>query len=304
MPRWKAHKGNDMSLLAIGGSLLGGLFSSRGASKAADAQERAARQQIDLQRGIYDDTTQRFQPFYGQGLDAFNALRYEVMGGNRPTIGSGLTIEEIQTQGPSTTETYMDGGPREGVEATRTVPGAMQTQYGVGGQVFDTRDAAQQYLDAQGTPYRGFEASPGYQFRLQQGQDAISGSAAAQGNYFSGNTMKALNDYGQNMASQEYNNYLRNLGSLASSGQAAAGNQANAAANFGGMATQALGNIGNAQAAGAIGQANAINQGIGNALGAWQYGQMMQQQPATQPASRAPMNSLRPNSMGYTSLFG
>lgn len=280
-----------MSLLAIGGSLLGGLLSSRSASKAADAQERAAQQQVDLQRGIYDDTVNRFAPFYSQGTDAFNALRYEIMGGGLPNIGSGLSIEEVQTQGPSRTETYMAGGPR-GMEATRTIPGPMTTQYAVGGQTFGTRGEAQQFIDSQGTPYRGFTETPGYQFRLQQGQDAISGSAAAQGNYFSGNTMKALSDYNQNMGSQEYGNYLSRLGSLAGMGQSAAGNQAAAGANFGSMAGQAIGNMGNAQSAGYIAQGNAWNDAIGNALGAWAYGQNMQG--GTQPSALAPTTSLRP----------
>ncbi|MGL4309162.1 MAG: hypothetical protein ACRCSU_01650, partial [Paracoccaceae bacterium] len=37
-------------------------------------------------------------------------------------------------------------------------------------------------------------------------------------------------------------------------------------------ASQAYGNMGNAQAAGAIGQANAFNDMIGNVVGAAQYG--------------------------------
>ena len=49
-------------------------------------------------------------------------------------------------------------------------------------------------------------SDPSYQFRLQQGQDAIQSSAAAQGGLLSGATLKALQGYGQDMASQEYSN--------------------------------------------------------------------------------------------------
>lgn len=49
-----------------------------------------------------------------------------------------------------------------------------------------------------------FEADPGYQFRLQQGQDLIEGSAAARGGLFSGETGKSLQEFGQGLASQEY----------------------------------------------------------------------------------------------------
>lgn len=121
--------------------------------------------------------------------------------------------------------------------------------------------------------FAGFQASPGYQFRLNEGQRMLEGSAAAAGNLYSGNTLRALTDYGQGMASNEYGNYIARLGSLAGMGQAAAGNQANAGANFAAGAGQAIAGLGNAQAAGAIGGGNAINQGIGNALGAWQYAQ-------------------------------
>lgn len=49
-----------------------------------------------------------------------------------------------------------------------------------------------------------FEADPGYQFRLEEGMKALEGSAAARGGLFSGETGKSLQQYGQNLASQEY----------------------------------------------------------------------------------------------------
>lgn len=53
----------------------------------------------------------------------------------------------------------------------------------------------------------GFQTDPGYQFRLQQGLNAIEHSAAARGGRAGGDTLKALQEYGQNFASNEYNNY-------------------------------------------------------------------------------------------------
>lgn len=120
-----------------------------------------------------------------------------------------------------------------------------------------------------------FQESPGYAFAFNEGQRALEGSAAAGGNLRSGATMKALTNYGQGMANQEYGNWLSRLGSLAGMGQAAAGNQAAAGANFGQMSSNALSGLGNAQSAGAIAQGNAIQGGISNALGAYQMNQMM-----------------------------
>jgi hypothetical protein len=49
-------------------------------------------------------------------------------------------------------------------------------------------------------------ADPGYQFRLQQGQEALERSGAALGVTNTGGTLKDILDYGQRAASQEYGN--------------------------------------------------------------------------------------------------
>lgn len=50
-----------------------------------------------------------------------------------------------------------------------------------------------------------------YKFRLAQGQQALERSAAAKGMLGSGNTMAALLDYGQGLASTEYGNEFNRL---------------------------------------------------------------------------------------------
>lgn len=47
---------------------------------------------------------------------------------------------------------------------------------------------------------------PGFQFRLQEGERALQNSAAAKGGLLSGNTARAMQQYGQDYASNEYNN--------------------------------------------------------------------------------------------------
>lgn len=77
-----------------------------------------------------------------------------------------------------------------------------------------------------------FEADPGYQFRKQEGINALDASAAARGRLLSGAQDKAVTRYGQNFASHEYDKaYQRNaqaktnsfnqLASLARVGQVA-----------------------------------------------------------------------------------
>ena len=51
-------------------------------------------------------------------------------------------------------------------------------------------------------------ASPGFQSRFQTGQQGLERSAAAHGTILNGGTQKALAEYGQNYASNEYNNLV------------------------------------------------------------------------------------------------
>lgn len=51
-----------------------------------------------------------------------------------------------------------------------------------------------------------FQQDPSYQWRLQQGQKLLERGAAARGTLLSGGFQKALQDYGQGAASQEYGN--------------------------------------------------------------------------------------------------
>ncbi len=55
------------------------------------------------------------------------------------------------------------------------------------------------------------EATPGYQFRMNQGMQALERTAAAKGNLLSGNTLAAAQEFGQGLASQEYNNRINQL---------------------------------------------------------------------------------------------
>ena len=111
----------------------------------------------------------------------------------------------------------------------------------------------------------GFQGSPGYQWQLQQGQQAIQNTAAAKGGVASGNTLKALTSYGQGLANQDWYNYLNQLSGLAGSGQNAAVNLGAAGQNY---ATAAGNNslaIGNAQAQNYVTQSQ-IGQNQTNAL--------------------------------------
>lgn len=119
--------------------------------------------------------------------------------------------------------------------------------------------------------YEGFQATPGYQFALDEQRKAVEASAAARGGLFSGGTMQAVQERGNNLANMEFGNYLSRLSGQATMGQNAAAQSATINTNTANGVSNALGSIGNAQAAGAIGVGNALNSGIQNGVGAWQY---------------------------------
>jgi hypothetical protein len=126
-----------------------------------------------------------------------------------------------------------------------------------------------------------FKQDPGYQFRLQEGLKQLGHQASVRGGLVSGQTLKGLQDYAQNSASNEYTNAfnryqteraarLQPLQSLAGVGQTAANTLGAAGQNYASSVGNALINQGvNAGNAGMVG-ANAYGSalsGIGSAYG-------------------------------------
>lgn len=167
-------------------------------------------------------------------------------------------------------------------EETRDLIRGDMAPYRQGGQQAQNALMFETGLGPRPEGYGGYQQSPGYDFRLGEGVNALDMSAAAGGDLFSGRTGKAITEYGQNFATQDYGNYLNRLSGLAGSGQNAAAASGTALTNNNAMVNQALGAQGNAAAAGAVGMGNAFNQGLGNAVGAYQYQQANQYQGSPQ----------------------
>lgn len=118
---------------------------------------------------------------------------------------------------------------------------------------------------------------PSYQFRLGEGLKALDRQAAMRGGLISGGAIKAAQEYGQQSASQEYqnafnryqtnrSNLLQPLGSLVNSGQNAAANTGAAAGNYSTTASNNLTSAGAAQAAGGVDASNALTGGLNTYL--------------------------------------
>ncbi len=99
-------------------------------------------------------------------------------------------------------------------------------------------------------------STPGYQFRMDQGMDALNNSLAARGGLFSGNALRETQALGQGIADQTYNDYIAQLSRQSGSGQLAAA----------GMGDY-MQDIGNINANRVAGENNSINSMIAGILG-------------------------------------
>jgi hypothetical protein len=156
-----------------------------------------------------------------------------------------------------------------------------------------------------------FQADPGYGFRMSEGMKGLERSAAARGGLLSGSTLKGIQRYGQDLASQEYTNAfnryqternarLNPLQSLAGVGQTATNQLGAAGQNYATGAGEALGAGAQARASGYMGMANAAAGGLGQYMN---YGQQQQQnsllQQALNRSSTYGGGRLNPNSGEY-----
>lgn len=234
----------------IGGSIAGSLISADAAGEAADTQAAAAGQSAATQKAISDQQI------------ALQREQFE---------------RQVELQKP-----WREAGEQA---LNKLIPLSDYEKFGMS----------------------KFEADPGYAFRLSEGQKALERQAAARGGLISGSALKAASRYGQEMGSQEYinafNRYqtertarLQPLQSLAGVGQTStqqlgAAGQAMTAGitgslgNYANAASEAYGAAGQARASGYVGQANAINQGLGTYLNYTQTQNML--------------NRLSPRTPGY-----
>jgi hypothetical protein len=252
----------------------------------------------------------------GQAIDGFAIEEIPGQGGNvtfQGNFGSndGMTafVDGQRISGDINSNADMD--------RIRAMYGGQggQSSFRVGDQTFGTRQEAEAFVNSQpamgpqttggmqytpiqfpddpNTGIDAFEASPGYQFRLDEGMKAIERAAAARGLRLSGSTLMDSARFGQGLASDEFGRFYgrqvdqygreyaaatddyargynqvadqRNLlSSIAGIGQTATQQQIGAGTNFANATSGNLLNMGSAQAQGYMGRADAVTGGINN----------------------------------------
>ena len=120
-----------------------------------------------------------------------------------------------------------------------------------------------------------FQTSPGYQFRLQQGQNSIQNLLASKGGLKSGAAMRALEEYAQGTASSEYGNQIGYLNNLANIGQNSANMLSNIEMQSGGAGAAYVQQAGMAMANRDAQMGNIIGGGMSQ-IGGTMFGMGMQ----------------------------
>jgi len=214
---------------------------------ALDQQLRVAAETRDAQIAQSRMTKEEQLAFAGKTKDEQMAIAREVLGKQE---GAYNPYQQAGLAGQNQLMNYLGIGADKGSQG-----------YG-------------QYATAQFTP-EAFLANqdPGYGFRMQEGLKAVDAQAAARGGLISGAALKASQRFGQDMASQEYQNAFNRyqtsrqntLGSyqgLQGVGMQAAGGLSNAAGTYGQTGFNALSNYGQTGA-------NAIGTAGAQAIGAY-----------------------------------
>lgn len=291
--------------------LAGAAMSSSAAKSAARTQKDAAAYAADVQREMFDISRAQQAPFMQSGYSANDVLSRLL--GLAPGGTGGIKLPTAPGEidqgavGMPDWQQYLLDNPdvaahpvfskdpqlhyeRHGKSEGRKLPTIQKPTTAAGGGELDEQGYAKDntglptgFLTQLFTP-DAFKAGmdPGYQWRLQQGAQGVMNTAAAGSGALSGPALKALMDYNQGAASQEYqaafNRFQTQQGNIFQRLTAMAGLGQNAAAGVGNQAVATGGNIGanivggaNAAAAGQIGAANAWGGALSDlgAIGAW-----------------------------------
>jgi len=178
------------SLISGGASLLGGIMGSRSAKKAAEMQAQSAREQLALQKSMYDETSARNRPFYDSGIGANNRLATLLgTGGNvgdaeYGSMTNNFSMDDyLNNQDPSYNFMLTEG--QKALNAQNAATGGAQSGAAM-------KAAARYGQDYAGTKYN--EAFNRYQNNRSNLYNMLSGQSAA-GQASANNTATAGQNY-------------------------------------------------------------------------------------------------------------
>ena len=243
----------------VAAAVVGGAYlTSRASKKAAGTQAASADRSTDAQERMFERQVELQEPFREAGLAGQNRLLQLLGVSTKPeALSAGASAEE-------------------------------KAQYAKDLAAYNALTKSKDYGKYASAEFGmdKFQADPGYAFRMSEGLKALDRTAASRGGLFSGSALKGAQRYGQDLASQEYQNAfnryqtartntLNPFASLAGVAQSSSNTLSNAAGQFGQQIGSNIIGAGNAAAAGQVGSANAIASGLGQGINFYQNQQMM-----------------------------
>lgn len=261
----------SMGAALLGSAIIGGVGSAVSGSKnskaiknATAAQTASNAEATALQREARNQNIGFQQPFYQTGLAANNRINSLL----------GLSVpQQQQIQQP---QFAMNGYSPPGMNQMGYMnENPMIGDYGYQGMQGTMTQPTNELADAQ-QAFGDWRDNTGYQFRFNEGIRAIDAGAPIRN---SGATLKARQQYGQNIGSQEFYNYLGALTGQQNVGTGAAnalsGVNSTYANNAGQIAQQQGQNLANSAVARANNSNNTLNgitSSFSNVLGAFAGG--------------------------------
>lgn len=221
----------------VGAQLFGSSRKKKAAKKAAAEKYRAIADVTQILTKGYDEVVKTLTTGYDTASDYIRtgsaSARQSILAAGQETRSriekaTGLGIAEFQA--------YADTG-KDALGRLRQLSG----------------------LDG-GADFSPFLNSPEYQFAFKEGSRALDQSAIARGDLLSGNTVQAAQQFGQGLASTQFNNYYNRLAGLADTGF-------NASKNISDLRTgeaEFLGNLAGQEGSNLANLALRESSGIGN----------------------------------------
>lgn len=266
-----------LAAVGLAAGAAGSVISSAGANKAsknaantaANSATQTAAMNNALTRDIYNQNAAALSPYMQRGNAAGNQINalLGIAGASASSGGTGSQWDAYLAANPDVMQGYTTAD-----QSRFANPEAYaQWHYGQYGQA-EGRQLPQApsptapQAAGQNAAFDAFRNSTGYQFRQQEGQNALNNGYAGAGLVRSGAAMKAAQEYGQNLASGEFGNYLGQLQGQQNIGLGGASALAGVGQNYAGMVSQNNNNAGTAVANSALAQAANYQNPFGNAL--------------------------------------
>lgn len=264
----------------IGGGLLSASAQKKAASKAAGAAKDTATMNNALQEKIYGQNREILNPYVTRGNEAGTAINSLLgISGSLPAAAPAQGTQQfgqpipvngqgfIGNEQPGRLSYNLDNGlggfgaalmqRRVQQQPSSTPMGQVPSATQVTNPNANYNNAFQNYLN-----------SAGYQFQVDQGNQAINQGYAARGALQSGAALKALQTYGQNTATGFFKDYLGLLSNQQGVGLSGANAVAGVGTNYANSVSANNNNAGSAAANAYLQKGNATAGMYGNIAGA------------------------------------